>query len=226
MDFGELDRIIAGASAERVVEVLTPFLSEVRRERIEQVLAGRLESLHVAVERPEDPHNAAAIVRSAEAFGVLNVHAIEAPSGALHAPATTQGSFYWVHTYHHPTRAAFLERVRAEGLVLAGASMDGALSVEELPVDGRLCVVFGNEKVGLSEELVGACALTFRIPMVGMSESLNLSVSAAITLYGAARARRQVLATASDLSGERLMLERARYYARSVELRLLEGLFG
>jgi tRNA (guanosine-2'-O-)-methyltransferase len=102
--------------------------------------------------------------------------------------------------------------------------MDGTHTVSELPVDAPLCVLFGNEKVGLSEETLAACDLTFRIPMVGMSESLNLSVSAAITLYDVSARRRAALGRVGDLQGEALALERARYYARSIERRMLDGL--
>ena len=103
--------------------------------------------------------------------------------------------------------------------------MQGSHTVEELPSDRPLCVLFGNEKLGLSEDMLSRCDLTFRIPMVGMSESLNLSVSAAIVLYATARARRAHLAAPGDLAGAELELMRARYYARSLERRLLDGLF-
>jgi tRNA (guanosine-2'-O-)-methyltransferase len=225
MDFSELDQVIDRHGAAEVISRVSPYLTEARIERIESVLAGRLGSLHVAVERPEDPHNAAAIVRTAEALGALHVHAIDAPFGTLHAGQTTQGSYYWVHTYHHPARAPFLAQIRARGACLAGATMEGTHAVDELPSDRPLCLLFGNEKLGLSDDMLAACDLTFRIPMVGMSESLNLSVSAAIVLYNAARARRARIGKATDLEGDELARERARYYGRSVQWRLLEGLF-
>jgi tRNA (guanosine-2'-O-)-methyltransferase len=225
MDFRDLDQLIEAHGAARVVERVAPYLTAQRIERIETVLTGRLDSLHVAVERPEDPHNAAAIVRTAEALGALHVHAIEAPEGTLHAGSTTQGSYYWVHTYHHRAREPFLAQIRARGACLAGATMEGTQAVDELPSDRPLCLLFGNEKLGLSPDMLAACDLTFRIPMVGMSESLNLSVSAAIALYASSRARRARLEKPGDLAGPALELMRARYYARSLERRLLDGLF-
>jgi tRNA (guanosine-2'-O-)-methyltransferase len=226
MDYGELDRIIDRHGAGRVISEVAPYLTEARRTRIDSVLSGRLSSLHVAVERPQDPHNAAAVVRSAEAFGVMHVHVIDAPEGTLHAGQVTQGSFNWLHTHHHADQAAFLGLTRAGGVRVAGALMKGQVAVDDLPVDAPLCVLFGNEKTGLSPELQAECDLTFRIPMVGMSESLNLSVSAAISLYLVSRARRALLSAPGDLAGEELLRERARYYARSIEPRMLDGLFG
>lgn len=224
MDFSQLDAHIDAVGSARVVQELTPWLSEARRARIERVLEGRLDSLHVAVERPEDPYNAAAIVRTAEAMGALHVHVVDAAEGALHARKTTQGSFNWVHTYHHAALDQLLQALRADGVTLCGAMMDGACTIEELPDDRPLCLLFGNEGVGLSSAARQACALTFRIPMYGMSESLNLSVSAALALYSVAQRRRAWLGAAGDLQAERLMRERARYYARSVDARTLEAL--
>jgi tRNA (guanosine-2'-O-)-methyltransferase len=226
MDFGEIDHWIARASAESAVRALDPYLTEARKQRIEQVLSGRLSSIQVAVERPDDPHNAAAIVRSAEALGAMHVHVVDAPPGALHAQATTQGAYCWVHTHHHADLQDLLAATQERGVRLAGALMEGALAVHELPVDRPLCVLFGNEGTGLSQAALSACDLTFRIPMYGMSESMNLSVSAAITLHTVTRKRREFLGRDGDLEGSALVQERARYYARSVDRRLLEGLWG
>ena len=224
MDYAELDKTIARVGAARVAEALAPLITAERRERIEQVLEGRLDSLHVAVERPEDPYNAAAVVRTAEALGALHVHVAAAGEDALHARKTTQGSFNWLHTYHHPDLATLLATLRRHEVLLCGATMEGARSVRELPVDRPICLLFGNEGTGLSEEARAACDLTFRIPMYGMSESLNLSVSAALALYEVSSRRRALLGRAGDLAGERLLRERARYYARCVDQRTLDAL--
>ncbi|MDB4989349.1 MAG: putative tRNA/rRNA methyltransferase [Myxococcaceae bacterium] len=224
MDFSDIDCTIDRVGSERTVAELAPWLTEERRERIEQVLAGRLDSLHVAVERPEDPYNAAAIVRSAEALGALHVHVVTEHGTALHARRTTQGSFNWVHTYHHPELADLVAPLQRQGVRICGALMSGSYRLEQLPVDAPLCLLFGNEKTGLSPAAVAACDLTFRIPMFGMSESLNLSVSASLALYSSANRRRAFLGREGDLTGERLLRERARYYARCVDERTLLAL--
>ena len=235
MDFSELDTHIDRVGSERAVAALGPWLTEERRDKIEQLLAGRLDSVHVAVERPEDPYNAAAIVRTAEALGALHVHAVTgplAPSGArahkgetaLHARRTTQGSFNWLHTYHHAFLSELVTPLAAQGVRICGALMGGTHRLEDVPVDAPLCLLFGNEKTGLSSEALAACDLTFRIPMYGMSESLNLSVSASLALYSITNRRRALLRAEGDLQGERLMRERARYYARCVDERTVLAL--
>ncbi|MEY4511488.1 MAG: hypothetical protein RLZZ450_3610 [Pseudomonadota bacterium] len=224
MDFTELDKKIDRIGSEHAVATLGPLLTTERLERIERTLAGRLESLHVAVELPRDPYNAAAVVRTAEALGALHVHVVHEREDALHARKTTQGSFNWLHTHHHAALCELLVSLRSGGVRLCGAQMQGSHTLEELPVDQPLCLLFGNEGTGLSAEALVACDLTFRIPMYGMSESLNLSVSAALSMYSVATRRRAFLGREGDLEGERLMRERARYYARCVDLRTLHAL--
>jgi tRNA (guanosine-2'-O-)-methyltransferase len=224
VDFSELDAIIDRLGAGRLVQALDPFLTEARRTRIELVLSGRLESVRVAVEHPEDPHNAAAVVRSAEALGAMHVHVVDAPTGSLNAPSTTQGAYCWVHTHHHAALGELVGLARGQGVAIAGAMMEGSITLHELPSDRPIMLLFGNEGVGLSAEAQAACDHRFRIPMVGMSESMNLSVCAALALYQVTRARREHLGASGDLTGDRLLYERARYYARSVDRRLLAGL--
>lgn len=225
MERSELDRLITRFGPDRVVRSLEAYVSEPRRERIEAVLDGRMRGVQVALEEPTDPHNAAAVVRTAEALGVLGVHVIGAEPGALHARSTTQGAYHWVSTRHHPDLATFLHDVRGECSIIAGADMEGPVTVDELPVDEPLLLLFGNEQRGLSDEARAACDVQFRIPMFGMSQSLNLSVSAAISLYDVTT-RRRALAGKTDLTPDDRARLRARYYLRALDERLIRGLFG
>lgn len=223
LGYDEIERLIELSGAQAVVDALDPYLTDARRTRIEAILPSRLAGLHLAVESPSDPHNAAAVVRSAEAFGVTAVHVVAA-EGALLARRTTQGAFTWMETRHHGDLGSFLEHERARGHALYGAAMDGSLTVGEIPVDRPLCLVFGNEQRGLSEEARAACDDTYRIPMFGMSESLNLSVSAAISTYEVTRRMRAHLGADGDFDGPARLRERARGYLRSVNARFARAL--
>lgn len=219
--FAIVDRL----DPEEVVRVLDPYLTERRKARIESMIAGRLASVRVAIEAPSDPHNAAAVVRTAEALGVGAVHLVAAEGRALEARKTTQGAHHWVEIHDHDDLEGFLAACRRAGVRPYGADMAAPRTLADLPVDAPLCIVVGNESRGLSDRARAAME-TFSIPMVGLSQSLNLSVSAAIVLFDVTRRRRAVLGRAGDLSaGERARL-RAYAYARSVDLRMLEGLFG
>lgn len=226
MDYSELDGYIDRIGPARVIAALTPWIGEERRARIEQLLEGRMDGVHLAVERPRDPYNAAAIVRTAEALGALHVHVVAAPDDALHARKTTQGAFRWLHTYHHSDLGELLALLRSQGVRLCGATMSASRRHDELPAAAPLCLLFGNEGTGLSPEALAACDETFRIPMYGMSESLNVSVAAALALGSVLDRRRALLGRAGDLEGERRERERARYYARCVDVRTLDALVG
>lgn len=224
MDPSAAEALVAEHGAARVTQALAPFLTEARRARIETVLDGRMQSVHVAVEAPSDPHNAAAVVRTCEALGALCVHVIAAEARALRARAVTQGSFHWVETRAHAELGAFVAEVRERGMGLAGACMDGSVPIGRLPVERPLCLLFGNEQRGLSAAARDACDVLFHVPMVGMSESLNLSVAAAITLYEVMR-RKRAEGGRGDLGEPQRQQLRARYYLGSVDPRLVRGLF-
>ena len=226
MDLATAEALVHEHGAERVTEALGPYLTEARRARIEAVLAGRMGSVHVAIEAPSDPHNAAAVVRTSEALGAMDVHVIAAEARALHARAVTQGSFHWVRTHHHGRFDEFLALARTRGpLRLFGACMDGTVPLTRLPVDEPLCLLFGNEQRGLSATARRACDALFHVPMVGMSESLNLSVAAAISLFEVMRRKREGRG-AGDLDAAQRSSLRACYYLGCVDPRLVQGLFG
>jgi tRNA (guanosine-2'-O-)-methyltransferase len=226
MQRAHIEALIARHGPARVVEVLTPYLTETRRARIEEVLMSRIGSVEVAIEAPSDPHNAAAVVRTCEALGAMTVHVIAAEGDVLHKKRTTQGAYHWVHTRKHADLDGFVEDMRSRRLVLAGACVDADTPLRALPIDRPLCLLFGNEHRGLSDSARAACDERYSIALYGMSESLNLSVSAAISLYDVLGRMRVALGKDGDLDDGALSIERAIGYVRSVDERLLRGLLG
>lgn len=226
MDTAEFAAAIATQGAARVAERLAPFLTEARRARIEAVLRARVGSLHVAIEDPQDPHNAAAVVRSAEALGAGAVHVVGGRASGLLSRRVTRGTFYWADVRHHAAWEAFHGGLPA-GMVLAGACVDGpTVDLAQVPIDRPLCLLFGNEQSGLSARARAACDLQFRIPMTGMAESLNLSVAAGIALFALLERRRALLGGAGDLPEAELLEQRARWYAKAVDPRLARRALG
>lgn len=226
MDLDAAEALVAEHGAERVAQALGPFLTEARRARIEAVLDGRMASVHVAIEAPSDLRNAAAVVRTCEALGAMDVHVTAAEARALHVRDVTQGSFHWVRTHHHDRLEDFLALTRARGpLRLYGACMDGTEPVTRLGVDEPFCLMFGNEQRGLSAAARRACDALFHVPMVGMSESLNLSVAAAISLFDVLR-RKRASGRQGDLDASARASLRASYYLGCVDPRLVQGLLG
>lgn len=204
---------------------LAPHLTAARRARIDAVLQARVASLQVALEDPHDPGNAAAVVRTAEALGAGGVHVIGQPSASLRSRRITRGTYYWADTRSHADWDGLLAAL-PPGMRLAGACVDGAEDLGDVPVDRPLCLVFGNEQAGLSPRARAACDLRFRIPLAGMAESLNLSVAAGIALYALLARRRAALGAAGDLSADQLADLRARWYAKAVDPRLARAALG
>lgn len=199
---------------EKIIETLIPFLTKERIQTIDQVLTNRMRSVEIAIERPYDIHNGLAVVRTAEALGASHIHFINAQMKKGQGKGTTKGTMKWIHLHRHPSLKEFHE---AKGkTLLAGASADGEMSLENLPLDQPICFLFGNEKEGISKEAKSGCDLLFKVPMFGMVESYNLSVAAAITLYDFLRKKRERLNRNGDLSSEEIIEEKARFYVRSL----------
>lgn len=221
MDTAEFAAALASRGAEAIAARLAPYMTPARRARIEAVLRARVASLQIAIEDPQDPHNAAAVVRTAEALGAGAVHVIGGRASGLLSRKVTRGTFYWADIRHH----AGWDDFRADlppGMLLAGACVDpGTVELAAVPVDRPLCLLFGNEQSGLSARARAACGLHFRIPMTGMAESLNLSVAAGIAMYALIERRRALLAGAGDLPEQELAGQRARWYAKAIDPRLV-----
>ncbi len=220
MDTAEFAAAVATFGPTEVVARLAPYLTPARQARIDAVLGARVASLQVALEAPQDPHNAAAVVRTAEALGAGTVHVVAAPPRTLESRRITRGAFYWADTREHADWPSFMASVPL-GMRIVGACVGTAtMTLAEVPVDAPLCVVFGSEKTGLSPAAVAACEHHFAIPMVGMVESLNVSVAAGIALYELLARRRLAIAQAGDMDAQELAVMRARWYAKAVDPRL------
>ncbi|MDF1795881.1 MAG: RNA methyltransferase [Coxiellaceae bacterium] len=208
-----------------IIEKLAPFVSDARKLRIADVIAGRLNSIQLAIEAPSDINNALAAVRSAESLGVSHVHFICPEGDAIAAKPITQGAFYWVSIHYHNTLKDFLRYCENENLQIAGGTVTATTPLQQVPVDKPLCLLIGNESRGLSDQAVAACDIEYKIPMVGMSESLNLSVSAALSMYDTSQRKRALLNGNSDLSVEQQQALQALYYLNSANARMYPHLF-
>jgi len=179
-----------GEDPERVVRILQPLVTDARRARLREVIDRRLASVAVVFDRPYDPHNGAAVLRSCEAFGVQRLHVVEregTPLAVAHSVA--RGAEKWVDVTCHATPRSAVAWARGAGLPLVATHPEGELEPEALASMPRLALVLGNEREGIQEELEAACAARVRVPIRGFVESLNVSVTAAILLHSATRGR-------------------------------------
>jgi tRNA (guanosine-2'-O-)-methyltransferase len=207
-----LDGRIARAEAhdpERVIRLLEPMVTEERRARLASVIGRRLGSVAVVLDRPYDPHNGAAVLRSCEAFGVQRLHVVERRGTPFAvARSVARGAEKWMDVTLHASPASVQRWAEASGTRLVGTHPEGTLVPDELATIPRLALVLGNEREGIGPELSSACAEHVRVPMRGFVESLNVSVTAAILLSAATRER----------DGDLDARDRRRLYARGLYL--------
>jgi tRNA (guanosine-2'-O-)-methyltransferase len=150
-----------------------------RKERIAQVVAQRTRSLSVVLDRLEDTFNMAAVLRTCEGMGVQDIHIIENPEVPFEPNRkVTQGCDKWLTLNVYPDARSCFERLKAGGYkIWVSAARQGAVSLTELRFDGKVALVFGNERTGVSEEVLANADGVFWIPMRGFTQSFNISVA-------------------------------------------------
>lgn len=165
-----------------VIRVLEPLALQRRVQRIRSVLERRLASVTLLVDELRDPHNRAAIVRSCDAFGVAQIHAVQGRGQVEVSRRAAAGAGRWVHVRRHPTPEAALGALKAARFVVVGAHPDGELVPADLQQLPNVALVLGNEHRGIDPDLLPPNAGLVRVPMRGFVESLNVSVTAAVLL--------------------------------------------
>jgi tRNA (guanosine-2'-O-)-methyltransferase len=199
-----------------VCATLGPLLLDDRRARIDEAAAARLGGVRLVIENLHDPHNGAAVLRSAEAFGVQRVDVIESVEPFRFSSTVTQGCEKWLDVVRHPTLGDAVTALRADGFAIYAAVPGAAAAVDDLDFARPAAVMIGNEHDGLTAAAVAAADVRFGITMAGMTRSLNLSVAAALILERASQLRRRALGRPGDLGEPAVLALRARFYAASV----------
>ncbi len=189
-----------------------------RLQRIAAVVTGRLSSVTVVLENLSDPHNASAVLRTAEGFGVDAMHVVEQPNSWQVNRAITKGADRWVQVVRHRELSRCMGELSARGYHLCAADVgEGCVPLDQIPVLGNVAIVFGSEHAGLSKRALQWAQTRFTIPMNGFVESFNVSVSAAVTLYDVARRRRAHLGVPGDLSPAEARARADAFLRRSVK---------
>ena len=161
-----------------------------RFERLRAVLDRRMGDLTLLLEHVDKPHNLSAILRSCDAVGVLEAHAVSLKGRVPTFNSTSLGSQKWVALHRHERSSDAIALLKADGFRLYGTHL-GADAVDYRSCDftGPTAFVLGAEKWGLSEATAAAIDQAIVIPMAGMVQSLNVSVANAILLFEALRQR-------------------------------------
>lgn len=167
------------------IDYLATFMTEERFSLFERTLAQRTDYMTILAENTFHPHNAAALMRHCEAFGVQRMHTIETRCVFDPSQNISRGSDRWLNLVRHSSTAEALSALKAEGYRLVATTPHRESCTPETfdVTKGKFALIFGTEHAGISDEALEAADEYLRIPMCGMVESLNVSASAAILIY-------------------------------------------
>ncbi|WP_194768058.1 TrmH family RNA methyltransferase [Tamlana sp. I1] len=166
-----------------LLEHLESYLTESRKQRFDTVLAQRTKHFTVATEDVYQLHNTSAVIRSCDVFGVQEVNIVEERNTKTIDREIAMGAQKWVDLNRYQDVKSCLSDLKQKGYQIVATTPhanDGELY--DFDITKKSCFFFGRETEGLSEEVLNEADSFLKIPMVGFTESLNISVSAAIIL--------------------------------------------
>ena len=166
-----------------LLEYLESFLTEERKNRFSEVLKYRTKFLTVVAEDVFQLHNASAILRSCEVFGIQELHLTEGRYGKRIDKNIALGAQQWVDILSHDNTKNCIDLLRDSGYLIVATTPAGeTVDLEDFKLTQKTALFFGTEKEGLTDQVLNSADRYLSIPMVGFTESLNVSVSAAIIL--------------------------------------------
>ena len=174
---------------QKLVEYLKEFVLEQRWETINEVLQQRTRHVTVVLEDIYQSHNASAVLRSCDCFGIQDVHIIENDHNFSLSKGVTIGADQWLSMKKYREEAtnntlACFKDLREQGYrIIATTPHKEDVTIEELSIEPKTALVFGTELDGLSKTALDQADGFVKIPIYGFSESYNISVSAALCLY-------------------------------------------
>lgn len=169
--------------------LLAPYITDHKRALFDRIAPERTRHVTVVLEDIYQPHNASAVVRTADLLGVQDIHIIENRNKYTVNPDVTLGSSKWTNMVRYRERSAdnalaCVQALKEKGYhIVATSPRADSVTPESIPLDRPMAFCFGTELTGLSEGMMANADLLLRIPMHGFTESYNISVSAAIVLY-------------------------------------------
>jgi tRNA (guanosine-2'-O-)-methyltransferase len=196
-------------------------LAPERKARIDEVIANRTRTLTVVMEAFCDPQNVNAVLRTCEAFGIQELHAIEGPMKPWDRnKKISQNADKWLDVRRWRSTAECLAHLRDEGFAIYVTHFgERARGLGELSFAGKVALVFGNESRGVSDEAVRLADATYALPMRGFVQSFNVSVAAAISIAKAVERREAERGRHGDLDEADAAALRERFYVLAVKQR-------
>ena len=171
----------------KLLTYLEGFVTEKRKNLFRKILGDRTKHFTVVLEDIYHQHNASAVIRSCEIFGIQDIHVIENKYVSNVSKNITKGSQKWLsfHNYKSETNntLACIDSLKNRGYqIIATSPHQNSCMLHDFDISKKSAFVFGVEKTGVSNEVINNADGVLKIPMVGFTESLNISVATAIIL--------------------------------------------
>ena len=201
----------------KYLEFLENILTDNRKGRFSNVLANRTNHFTVAMEDVFQLHNTSAVMRSCEVFGVQELNVVEEKFGKSIDKEIAMGAQKWVDVNRFESISNCIDSLKSKGYqIIATTPHENDCMLDDFDISKKSAFFFGTERDGLSDEVLKNADGFLKIPMVGFTESLNISVSAAITLQNLTTRLRK-----SDvkwqLSAEEILVKRMQWAKNSIK---------
>lgn len=210
------DPITVGETAvavDKILSTLGGMMTPERIARLEEVASHRSLKLTAVLENIYDRGNVSAVMRSFEAFGFLRMDLVDLPGAKFKAAnRVTRGAEKWLDIHSHSSPVEAVSELKAKGYQLWATDLNTKYSIADIDWSKPTAIVLGNEKDGVSPEMLKLVDGSFKVPMLGFSQSFNISVAAALIFY---HARMEIGKDAlSALNAEEKRQVLANYYLR------------
>lgn len=171
-----------------LLEKFYEHISDNKKEKFDAYVQDRTRHVTVVLENIFQPHNAAAVLRSCDCFGVQDVHIIENFNKYEPNKEIDMGSSKWLDTIKYSrtenNTTECIQALKAKGYkIVATTPHTDDCMIEYLPLDQPIALMFGTELTGLTDEALEQADAYVRLPMYGFTESYNISVSVALALF-------------------------------------------
>lgn len=163
-------------------------ISDNKKEKFDELVQDRTRHVTVVLENIFQPHNAAAVLRSCDCFGIQDIHIIENHNKYEPNKEIDMGSSKWLNTIKYSktenNTTECIQALKAKGYkIVATTPHTNDSMIDELPLDAPIALMFGTELTGLTDEALEQADAFVRLPMYGFTESYNISVSVALALF-------------------------------------------
>lgn len=171
----------------KVLEEFYKIISESKQEMFDRIAAERTNHITIVLENIHQEHNASAVMRNCDCFGIQNLHVIEKNNQYKVQRDIALGAGRWVdlHNYNEGEQVSYdcISKLKQKGYrIVATTPHTDSSTIHTLNLDQPIALVFGTEHTGISQEIIDMADEFVKIPMYGFSESFNISVSVAICL--------------------------------------------